>query len=205
MRENVSMKRYLIAVAAVAGLFAGAVAAPPPAAAAGIRLLDFAPGEFTNVVTGGAAHYYLTYTLTNGREEATRPKFRIELRTETDKTYGDHFDGGIHEAVAQETDHEGYRSAAKIRAGDLDAGASAEGLANFGRIDPNADDLQVRVYGLFDPVWRDRKGNVYSERRVLVLEFRRYGDEYNRPDDPIRLVSTSQEVEGEPQLLRAAQ
>ena len=79
-----------------------------------------------------------------------------------------------------------------------------DGLAHFGRIDPNADELEVRVYGLFDPVWRDRKGNVFSERRVLVLKYRRYGDEYNRPDDAISLVSTSQEVEGEPVLLTPA-
>ena len=81
------------------------------------------------------------------------------------------------------------KSTAKIRAAELAAGASVDGLANFGRIDPNADDLEVRVYGLFDPVWRDRKGNVYSERRVLVLTYGRQGDEYNRQDDPITLVS----------------
>lgn len=198
------MKRYLIAAAAVAGLVAGVVAATPSADAAGLRLLDFQAGRFSNVITGGKASYYLTYTLANSRDEATRPKLRIELRTETDKTYGDHYDSRAYTAAAEANDHEGYVSAAKIRSADMAAGASADGLAHFGRIDPNADFLEVRVYGLFDPVWRDRKGNVYSERRVLVLQYRRYGDEYNRPDDPITLVSTSQEVEGEPVLLQPA-
>jgi len=198
------MKRYLIAAAAVAGLVAGAVSATPSADAAGLRLLDFQPGRFSNVITGGKASYYLTYTLANSRDAATRPKLRIELRTETDKTYGDHYDARAYAAAAEANDHDGYASSARIRSADLDSGASVDGLANFGRIDPNADHLEVRVYGLFDPVWRDRKGNVFSERRVLVLKYRRYGDEYNRPDDPITLDSTSQEAEGEPVLLQPA-
>ncbi len=198
------MKRYLIAAAAVAGLVAGAVSAMPAADAAGIRLLNFQAGEFTNVIAGGSAHYYLTYTLSNSRDEASRPKLRLELRTDTDKTYGDHFDARTYAAVAKAARRESYPSSAKIRSADLAAGASIEGLAHFGRIDPNADALEVRVYGLFDPVWRDRKGNIFSERRVLVLQFKRQGDEYNRQDDPIALVSSSQEVEGEPVLLSSA-
>jgi hypothetical protein len=199
------MKRYLIAAAVVAGLVAGAVSAVPQADAAGIRLLNFKAGEFTNVVAGGGSHYYLTYTLENARDDATKPKLRVELRTDTDRTYGDHFDARVFEAAAEAHDHDGYSSAAKIRSADLGAGASVDGLANFGRIDPNADDLEVRVYGLFDPVWRDRKGKVFSERRVLVLKYKRQGDEYNRQDDPISLVSTTQEVEGDPQELSATE
>jgi hypothetical protein len=199
------MKRYLIAAAAVAGLVAGAFSALPSASAAGIRLLNFQAGEFTSVVAGGNAHYYLTYTLDNARDEAVKPKLRVELRTDTDKTYGDHYDARTYEAAAKAAGSDGYASAAKIRGTDLGGGSSVEGLAHFGRIDPNADELEVRVYGLFDPVWRDRKGNVYSERRVLVLSYQRQGDEYNRPDDAISLVSSSQEVEGEPVLLSAAE
>jgi len=198
------MKRYLIAAAAVAGLVAGAFSAVPNADAGGIRLMNFQAGEFTSVIAGGGAHYYVTYSLENARDEATTPKLRIELRTETDKTYGDHFDARTTEAVTEAAgDDADYLSAAKIRASELAADASVDGLAHFGRIDPNADDLEVRIYGLFDPVWRDAKGNVFSERRVLVLTYQRRGDEYSRPDDAISLVSTSQEVEGEPVLLTA--
>jgi hypothetical protein len=198
------MKRYLFAAAAVAGLVAGVFSASPSADAGGIRLLNFEAGEFSNVVAGGNAHYYLTYSLTNPREEATQPKLRIELRTDTDKTYGDHFDARTSTAVAEETGNDDLKPASKIRAESLDGGASVEGLAHFGRIDPNADGLEVRVYGLFDPIWRDRKGNIFSERRVLVLDYKRQGDEYNRQDDAIRLVSSSQETEGEAVLLSSA-
>jgi hypothetical protein len=199
------MKRFLFAAAAVAGLVAGVASATQSADAAGIRLLNFEAGEFSNVVAGGGAHYYLTYSLTNPREEATRPKLRIELRTDTEMTYGDHFDARTSTAVAEVTGNDDYKPASKIRAESLDGGAAVQGLAHFGRIDPNADGLEVRVYGLFDPVWRDRKGNVFSERHVLVLNYKRQGDEYNRQDDPIHLVSSSQETEGEPVLLSSAE
>jgi len=199
------MKRLLFAMAAVAGLALGAASGLPAADAAGIRLMNFTPGAFENVVTGGSAHYYLTYSLENGREDSARPKLRIELRTDTDKTYGDTYDAPTFEAVAKASrSDEARKSTTQICAADLAGGASVDGLAHFGRIDPNADELEVRVYGLWDPISRDRKGNVYSERRVLVLKYARQGDEYNRPDDPIRLVSRSEELEGEPVLLISA-
>jgi len=198
------MKRYLIAAVAVAGLIAGAALSAPSADAAGLRLMNFKPGQFDNVISNRKASYYLTYTLENARDEAARPRLRIELRTETEETYGDHRRAPAAKAVAKALKKDGgYKSAVQIRAADLAAGASVDGLAQFGRIDPNADYLEIRVYGLYDPVTRDRKGNLYSENRVLVLNYRRYGDEYNRQDDAIKLVSTAEVLEGEPVLLEA--
>ena len=62
---------------------------------------------------------------------------------------------------------------------------------------PRFRDLSME-YARLDPVVRDKRGTVWKERRVLVLKYRRYGDEYNRPSDPISFVSRSEEVEGEP-------
>ncbi len=196
------MKRLLFAAAAAVCVAAGALCPATDADAAALRLFNFHAGAFDNAVTGGAAHYYLTYTLENAGSEARKPPLRIELRTETSKTYGDHAHGATSAAAQKAQDHDAaYKSASEIRSADLGAGAKVDGLAHFGRIDPNADDLEVRVYGLWDPVVRDRKGRAWSERRVMVLKYRRIGDEYNRQDDPIKLVSTSNELEGEPVLL----
>jgi hypothetical protein len=198
------MKRFLLATVAVAGLITAAAVSAPSADAAGLRLMNFEAGSFANVIANNSAQYYLTYTLKNTGDKAARPKLRIELRTETDETYGDHYNAAAAAAAAKAVGSDDLKSTAQLRGADLGADSSASGLAQFGRIDPNADFLEVRVYGLFDPVTRDRKGNVFSENRVLVLNFRRYGDEYNRHEDAITLVSSSEELEGEPVLLQAA-
>jgi hypothetical protein len=77
------------------------------------------------------------------------------------------------------------------------AGASVQCVANFGSLDPNADEFDVRVYGLWDPVVRTRQGRVYKESRILVMHFTRKGDEYGRNEDRIRLDDKREEVEGE--------
>ena len=94
------MKRFLFAAAAVVGLIAVAATSAPSADAAGLRLMNFNPGSFDNVIHNGSAQYYLTYSLENAREEAARPKLRIELRTETDKTYGDSFSAAVAERAS---------------------------------------------------------------------------------------------------------
>jgi hypothetical protein len=181
---------------------AAAVCVTAPADAGGGRpRFDFAPGEMTVAITGhgrNAASYYLPYTLKNPMDEARTPRLYIEVTTETGKTFGDRTDAKVVAACAKDLKLSDLKATAELRAQDLAAGGSAHGVADFGNIDPNADEITVKVYGLWDPILRTRQGKVYSEKRVLVLQFRRYGDEYDRPMDPITLLSTSEEVQGEP-------
>jgi len=101
-------------------------------------------------------------------------------------------------AAARSLRNESLSSTATLRGTPIASKATAHGVANFGRIDPNADELTVRVHGLWDPVVRTRQGKVFRENRVLVLQFARRGDEYERPMDPIRFVSKKEVVEGDP-------
>ena len=191
------MKRILIAAVSVVAVAATAFVAYPQADAAARWRLDFEPGELKVIVAGGSPHYYLPYTVKNGTDAARAPRIRLALETETGKTHGDHFDGATFKAVARKTHVDSIDSTLRLRTKELGAGASGSAMAQFGRIDPNADNFEVRVYGLWDAIVRDRRGVVWSERRVLVLKYARTGDEYRRHEDPIRFVSKSQEVEGE--------
>lgn len=169
-------------------------------AGAGRARFDLVPGEMTVAITGhgrNAASYYLPYTLKNPMDDARTPRLYIEVTTETKKTYGDRADVKVIAAAAKALKIADLKSTADLRSQDLAAGASVQAVANFGNIDPNADDITVKVYGLWDPVVRTRQGKVYSEKRVLVLQFARYGDEYDRPMDPISLVSSKEEVQGD--------
>lgn len=178
------------------------VGAADPATAAGRWRLDFEPGDFSHVVVApklgaGKVVYYLPYTLTNGSDADRTPRVRIEVRTGTKKTFGDHFDAAAYAAIGKDLKKKKVNSTFDLRASELGTGKATEAAAHFGRMDDNADDLEVRVYGLWDPVYTDNRGKTWSENRVLVLKYHRAGDEYKRYEDPIKLVSRSDEIEGE--------
>jgi hypothetical protein len=197
------MIRKLLLWSVPAVLFAAGAtvcATKPAGAGAGRARFDFVPGEMSVAITGhgrNAASYYLPYTLKNPMDDARTPRIYVEVTTETNKTYGDSADVKVVAAAAKELKIADLKSTADLRSQDLAAGAAAHAVANFGNIDPNADDITVKVYGLWDPVVRTRQGKVYNEKRVLVLQYRRYGDEYDRPMDPITLVSSNEEVQGD--------
>lgn len=200
------MRRRILRVAVVAlGLLAVATVGESDVEAGARWRFKFDAGTFANVVTkatkGGKAQYYLSYKVTNSSTDARKPRIRIELHTDTKKVYRDRYDARVFKKVAKAAGKKSISSTFGLRKSDLGAGASAEGLACFGPIDPHADKLTVRIYGLWDPVFRDKKGRTFSERRVLVLTFDRPGDEYRRSEDKITYKGSKEEVEGEPTLL----
>jgi len=197
-------RKLLVATIAAALLGGGAAAltAVSSARAAGGRPhLEFAPGEMSVAITGhgrDAASYYLPYALKNPMDEAIAPRIYIEARTETNKTYADRPDHKVVAAAEKALKTKDLKTTIEVREQELAAGGSVQAIADFGNIDPNADDITVRVYGLWDPIVRTSNGKVFSEKRVLVLRFGRQGDEYDRPMDPIKLKSSKEEVEGDP-------
>jgi hypothetical protein len=198
------MKKPILLGASAALVALAAFSASGGADAGGRQLVQIAYGEFQPVFAGlkpgdpGKTMYVLDYKLTNVIDKGVTPRVHLELRTETGKTFGDSYDGATFRAAAKALRREtAPASTVSIRSSELGAGASVDGLANFGAIDPNADDFEVRVYGLWDPVFRDRNGRTWAEKRVLVLKYSRTGDEYDRQYDAIRLTSAKEEVEGD--------
>lgn len=198
------MKR-LLAITAAALLGAVLLLAPTveSVSAGALRKFDLRPQGMDDVIAmvggKGEARYYLKYRLANVSGEEQTPRIKVVLTTDTGKRYVDHFDAAVMKSLkAHDGSGQAPATAAALRKEAMPADGHSEGVAVFGAIDPNADDLQVRVYGLWDPIIRDRKGRKYIERRVLVLDYARSGDEYERHLDPIRLVDSSVDVEGAP-------
>ena len=137
--------------AALAAVGAALSTGPEASAGGGRARFDFVPGEMGVAVTGhgrNAARYYFTYTLKNPMDEARTPRLYIEVKTDTGKTYGDFADAAVVKAASKATRTAGVKSTADLRGGEIAAGGSASGVANFGNIDPNADDITVKVSGL---------------------------------------------------------
>jgi hypothetical protein len=192
------------AVAIVAAAASTAVQGGRDAVAGGHRLVDLTRGALRPVFSSGpvgrgATNYVLDYKVSNAVGRPVKPTLRFELRTETGRTYGDSYDAHTFRSATKLLGLKSEPSStASIRAAELAADGSVAGLANFGAVDPNADDLEVRVYGLWDPVYRDRFGRTWTETRVLVLTYSRRGDEYDRQYDALRLVSAKETLDGEP-------
>lgn len=205
MTEPKTLPALALGAIALAGALTFASTAPADAAGkrAGRLLVKLEPGTLQPVFAAGptgrgANHYVLDYRVSAATGAAVRPRLRLELRTETQKTYHDCYDPATWEAAPKALRRRtAPASTAEIRSADLAPGGAVDGLANFGAVDPNADDLEVRVHGLWDPVFRDRHGRTWRENRVLVLTFGRKGDEYDRQYDEIRLLSSEETVEGE--------
>ena len=198
------MKRRL-ALFATALVAAAALIAPSMETALGgaMRKFRLTPGEMDDVIAmhgdQGEARYYLKYRLSNASGAEETPRIKLVLTTDTGKRYVDYRDAAVMKALkASSASKQAPATASSLRKAAMAADGEADAVAVFGAIDPNADELQVRVYGLWQPIIRDRKGRKFLERRVLVLDYSRSGDEYNRHDDPIKLVKSSEEVEGDP-------
>jgi hypothetical protein len=199
------MNRHLLlaSAAVLAGASSAACLTSGDADAGGLRQLQFSKGELRPLFAGsmgsGVTNYVLDYKVTNGTAKPVKPRLRLELRTETAKTFGDSYDAATWAAAKEALHVEADPvTASSLRTSEMAAGAAADGLANFGAVDPNADRLTVRVYGLWDPVYRDRQGRTWSETRVLVLSYSRAGDEYDRQYDELHLDSAKEELEGDP-------
>ncbi len=74
-------------------------------------------------------------------------------------------------------------------------------MAIFHDLDPEMDRMDVRIYGLVDPV--DDRGTVrYVERKALSLKYERLGDEYRHTEDRLRLMKKEWVVESRRELPR---
>lgn len=197
------MKRSILLSSLLAGTAVAVVSFASHADAGGLRQTRFDAGTLRPVIagpaTGMSTSYVLDYKITNETKDARKPALRLEVKTlDTKKTHGDVYDAAVSAAVAKEQRAKtAPASTGSLRAADLAGGATASGLANFGNIDPNSDSFQVRVYGLYDPVYRDRFGKAWSENRVVVMTYSRSGDEFDRHLDALTLTSTTEEIEGE--------
>jgi hypothetical protein len=80
--------------------------------------------------------------------------------------------------------------------GTIKAGETKEGVAIFRDLDPEMDRCEFRIHGLVDPI-EVIGGKRYFEEKVLVLHYKRPGDEFGHVVDPLIFVKKEWVVEGE--------
>jgi hypothetical protein len=171
---------------AVAGLAAG-VLLGAAAVAGGLRWeLGFKCETPTWVkVTGtgekASIEWYMLYDVENKTGETRKPALRAEIRTDTGKTFADTVDPLTIAAVKKKGDEKELSTSADLRNG-IDDGKKLRCIATFGHVDDYAKKLELRVYGLCDPVTQVKGKEVY-EVRYWQVKYERKGDEFNRTED----------------------
>ncbi len=134
-----------------------------------------------------AVAWYMLYEIENRTGEARKPVLRTEIRTDTGKTFGDTCDPMAIAAVKKAKEIKEIGTASDLRAG-IDDGRKVSCIATFGEVDPYAKKLEVRMYGLCDPITQVKGKEVY-EIRYWQVKYERKGDEFGRTEDAWKQVS----------------
>jgi hypothetical protein len=132
--------------------------------------------------------WFMTYEVENKTGAARKPTLRILLRTDTKKEIADGGDARTLLAAKKRLGLEKVTTAVDLRSG-IDDGAKVSCVAAFGEVDKYAKDIELRVYGLMDPVTRVKGKEVY-EVKYWSVKYNRKGDEFNRTEDPWTVVSS---------------
>jgi len=140
------------------------------------------PGDRTRVVWVGV------YTVENKTGETRKPTVRCEIHTDTNKVFRDGGDALAIRAMRKKAGNEDLGTAVDLLKG-IDDGKSLRCVATFGAVDDRAKKLELRIYGLHDPVHMVQ-GKEVHEIRYWSVKYERKGDEFGRTEDPWKTLSS---------------
>ncbi len=140
--------------------------------------------------------WYMRYTVENKTGAARKPTVRAELKTDTAKTFVDNGDPLVMKAVKEKLQVKEFTTAQDLLKG-IDDGASKDCLASFGDVDKYAKKIELRIYGLMDPVTMV-KGKEVFEVVYWSVKYERKGDEFNRTEDAWKQISSGWVTEEPP-------
>lgn len=203
------------------GIFVPAAKAQDDSTSKKVWLLELKPGRARRVLVGrepnGQRYWYLPFTLTN--KESTAHSFFLEIWSESDK--GRQFrsiDESVVVAKARKRlgldpgqrlwSQPDFTTAhaeqplpptfpTELRLPRIGGGETVQCIAVFHGPDAEMDKMVVKVRGLTNDVEVKRTDNAHERvlrQRVLVLHYRRPGDEFYAQEDPIEFLGRTWEV-----------
>jgi hypothetical protein len=140
-----------------------------------------------------AIHWYMTYTVENKTGAVRKPSVRAEILTDTKKTHRDDSNPLVLSEVKKSLGVKEIATAGDLKKG-IENDATVKCVATFGEVDKHAKKLELRVYGLMDPVTMVKGKEVYEVKYWQVV-YERKGDEFNRTEDPWKVVSSGWKTE----------
>lgn len=145
-----------------------------------VRVAD--QGDKTRVV------WAMCYTVENKSGETRKPAVRAEIRTDTDKKFLDNNDVLAVKAMKKKLQVDELATAVDLLKG-IEDGKSLRCVATFGTLDDHARKMELRIYGLHDPITMV-KGKQVHEIRYWRVKYERTGDEFGRTEDEWKTLSS---------------
>lgn len=189
------MRRSTILGLAAAAVLAAASVAAAPAIAEGLRWeLGFKHDtpSWVRIPAGEgktAISWYVTCTVENRTGAARKPAVRAVLLTDTKKEITDCGCPLTLKAVRVRTGNRDLVLAGDLHSGGIEDGKAVAAVATFGAVDDQAKRIELRVYGLVDPVSMV-KGKQVNEVKYWQAKYERKGDEFGRTEDPWKCLSS---------------
>jgi hypothetical protein len=159
----------------------------------------------------GVPFMYFTFEVKNDTGKARNLRVSIIARSDTQKRIEGKlvkvearadFDPHAMKLIQVREKNEDLLSMAEVQ-GEIGDGETKQAVAIFRNPDPEMDRVEFRIEGLVDPI-DVVGGKRYYEKKVLVLHYKRPGDEFGAAEDPIVFVKQEWVVEGERRELPSA-
>ena len=163
-----------------------------------------------NALDHGVPFMYFTFTVKNDTGKDRNLRISILARSDTQKridgelvqvTARADFDPHAMKLIKAKEKNKKLLAMADVQ-GTIAAGESKQAVAIFRSPDPEMDRVEFRVEGLIDPI-DVVGGKRYFEKKVLVMHYKRPGDEFGAAEDPIVFVKKEWVVEGERRELKS--
>lgn len=134
--------------------------------------------------------WYMTYQVENATGAARKPAVRAVLHTDTAKNneFKDTCDAVTVKAVKEKLGVKELSTAIDLHSG-IDDAKKVSCVATFGAVNDEAKKIELRVYGLMDPVTQVDGKEVY-EVKYWRAKYERSGDEFQRTEDKWKLTDS---------------
>lgn len=135
------------------------------------------------------------------KRDTQRLRLRVSLHTNTGETYYDLSNPVVRNLAEKRLEIQGYKTLLELSKTKLKPDETVHAMAVFPAIDPEADELEVRIQGFgrvvpaYFPGYLLKRGAHYEPRLRKVRRFlyARPGDPLRRETDPIKLVAKRDE------------
>jgi hypothetical protein len=138
-------------------------------------------------------YWYMLYAVTNPTEEEHHISLELKVITDDNHVYYNSLFPAI-EKLVEAKKKQKFLNVLEMKGEEFDGKIGPNetklGIALFGRIDDEMDEMNVHISGLVDVISYE-ENSVWKDLKVKVITYSRKGDEFNRHLDLVEYVGST--------------